>query len=179
MEVVALVDDITTIQEYSKFMIKELVKYVDTDFVLCTQWDAYILNPDAWDEAFLQYDYIGAPWWFQDGDIVGNGGFSLRSKRFLQVCSKLPLRNFHPEDLVLCRTYSNLLKSKGIRFAPESLATKFSREGNQKYGHRWQSELGFHDYEMTDISAWKGYDDLVKDPELKKIQFKEKYKGRF
>lgn len=135
-------------------MVKELVKYVDTDFVLCTQWDAYILNPEAWDEAFLEYDYIGAPWWFQDGNNVGNGGFSLRSKRFLQVCSELPLRNFHPEDLILCRTYSNLLESKGIKFAPEHLAAKFSREGNQKYGYCWQGELGFHDYEMTDISAW-------------------------
>lgn len=135
-------------------MIKDLHKYVDTDFAMCIQWDAFILNPDAWEEDFLSYDYIGAPWWFSDDRNVGNGGFSIRSRKFLEVASTLPLKNFNPEDLVLCRTYRNLLLERDIRFAPEALAAKFSREGNQKYGRTWKGEFGFHDFEMTDVSAW-------------------------
>lgn len=153
---------IKTIQEYSRFMIKELYNYVETPFALCTQWDAFVLNANAWTEEFLQYDYCGAPWWFQDHKNVGNGGFSLRSKKFLKVCSELPIKNFHPEDLVLCRTYRNLIESKGIRIAPEQLAARFSLEGNAKYNRKWNgSTFGFHDLEMTDISNWSGYNEFM------------------
>ncbi len=154
-------------------MIQELHKYVQTPFALCTQWDAFVLNADAWTEAFTQYDYCGAAWWFQDSKNVGNGGFSLRSEKFLKVCSELPIKNFHPEDLVLCRTYRSLLISRGCTFAPESLARQFSHEGNAKYGHLWQSQLGFHDFTMTDISQWEGYNELIKDEDLRKLQFRE------
>lgn len=146
------IEPLTSIQAVSKFMIQEMHKYVDTDFALCTQWDAFVLNHEAWTEEFLEYDYVGAPWWFNDEKNVGNGGFSLRSKRYMEETSKLPIRNFHPEDLVLCRTYRHLLY--GLQFCPESLASKFSLEGNVKYGYKWQSQFGFHDYAMTDISSW-------------------------
>lgn len=146
---------IGSIQEYSKFMIRDLYKYVDTDFVLCIQWDAWILDPDQWTDEYYNYDYTGAPWWFNDDRNVGNGAFSLRSKKFLEVCSELPIKNYHPEDLVLCRTYKNLLLKEGIKFAPEKLAHRFSHEGNQKYGRKWDNSFGYHDLEMTDISRWK------------------------
>lgn len=145
---------IGTIQDYSKFMIRELVNYVDTEYVLCVQWDAYLLNPDAWTDDYLQYDYVGAPWWFSDDRNVGNGGFSLRSAKFLREVSEMPARNYHPEDVVCCRLMNKYLTDKGIKFAPESVAHKFSHEGNQKYGRTWRNQFGFHDFEMTDISAW-------------------------
>lgn len=151
------VEPITRIQAYSKFMIKELHAYINTPFVLCTQHDAFVLSAKAWREEFLKYDYIGAPWWFNDANNVGNGGFSLRSKRFLEASSKLPLKNYHPEDLILCRTYKHLLTNSGIQWAPENTAAAFSLEGNAKYGPRWSGQFGFHDLEMTDISNWEGY----------------------
>jgi len=149
--------DINTIQDYSRFMIKDLTSYVDTDFALCIQWDGYILNPDAWTDEFLNYDYIGAPWWYDDNMNVGNGGFSLRSKKFLDVSSRLPIKNFNPEDLILCRTYRNLMEKEGITYAPESLAKRFSLEGNMKQGRIWTDQFGFHDFKQTDISNWKGF----------------------
>ena len=148
------IEPITTIQAYSRFMVKELVNYVTTSFVLCTQWDAFVLNHKAWEEEFLSYDYIGAPWWFNDKSNVGNGGFSLRSKNFLKASSELNIRNFHPEDLVVCRTYRNLMAKSGIKFAPDETASRFSIEGNARYGNKWNGQFGFHDFEMTDISAW-------------------------
>src|SRR5687768_5817660 len=72
---------LTTIEAYSQFVIKQLNQYVATPHVLLIQYDGFVLNPDAWQEAFLVYDYIGAPWLEEEGYIVGNGGFSLRSKR--------------------------------------------------------------------------------------------------
>ena len=87
------IDGVTTIkikpirskEEYSYFCIKELANYVDTSHCLLIQWDGYVINEDAWQECFLEYDYIGAPWNYFDGRNVGNGGFSLRSKKLLSI----------------------------------------------------------------------------------------------
>ncbi len=45
-------------------MIKRINSYVATPFALVIQYDGFILNPDAWRDEFLDYDYIGAPWNF-------------------------------------------------------------------------------------------------------------------
>jgi len=74
---------IGSIKKYSDFMIKELYKYIETDFALIIQHDGFVLNASAWSDSFLQYDYIGGPW-YHLGDLrVGNGGFSLRSKKLV------------------------------------------------------------------------------------------------
>jgi Hsp90 protein/Protein of unknown function (DUF5672)/Histidine kinase-, DNA gyrase B-, and HSP90-like ATPase len=147
---------IGTSEDYSKFMIKNVHEYVQTDYVLIIQWDGFILNPDAWDDTFLQYDYIGAPWDFTDRYNVGNGGFSLRSKRLLSILSHdKHITNFHPEDLQIGRAYREYLEAKGVRFAPDSIAARFSIEGNKRYGYKWNNEFGFHSYLLTDISNWK------------------------
>ena len=71
---------------YSEFVLKSLLPHVATSHVLLVQWDGYVINPAAWDPAFLECDYIGATWhWHDDGMRVGNGGFSLRSRRLLQA----------------------------------------------------------------------------------------------
>lgn len=144
-------------------MIKELHKYVNTPFVLCIQWDGFVLNANAWTDEFLNWDYCAPAWWFNDGGNVGGGGFSLRSKKFLEVASSIPFKNFNPEDLILCRTYRNLMESKGIKFAPEDLARRFGLEGNVKQGYKWTNQFGFHDIQMTDIRNWSGYVEFMKD----------------
>jgi len=78
---VVQVPTIKSKQEYSRFIIKELYKYFDTDYVLICQHDGYVLHGYCWDDAFYDYDYIGAPWIYEHGRNVGNGGFSLRSRR--------------------------------------------------------------------------------------------------
>lgn len=153
---VETIEPIDNIRAYSKFMIRKLVNYVSTPHVLCTQWDGFIVNHKAWSDDWLNYDYIGAPWWFNDSKTVGNGGFSLRSKRFLKAASNLPIKNFHPEDLVTCRTYRHLLSASGIQFAPENTAERFSLEGNATHHPRWNGQFGWHDSEMTDLSNYKG-----------------------
>lgn len=156
---------INSLKEYSHFMMKNLNDYIETDFVLVVQHDGFILNPKAWTEEFLEYDYIGAPWWYKDECNVGNGGFSLRSKKLQAMLQSDPIIfETYCEDHNICRTYGNYLKSKGIKFAPEDLASQFSIEGDlhgtgkEKYsGDVWTGEFGFHGLDKTDISKWDGY----------------------
>src|SRR5216117_3260560 len=51
-----------------------MVEYVRTSHALCIQWDSWVTDPSMWRDEFLQYDFIGAPWWYKDGKNVGNGG---------------------------------------------------------------------------------------------------------
>ncbi len=137
---------ITTKEQYSRFVIKELHKYIHTDFILMIQYDGFIINPEAWTDEFLKYDYIGAKWhWYHDGHNVGNGGFSLRSKRLMQALMDESINASsveYGEDTLICRTYRSLLENKyGIKFAPESLAERFSYERSDfTNGH----PFGFH-----------------------------------
>jgi hypothetical protein len=95
------------------------------------QWDSWIWDVSMWDDAFLDYDYIGAPWWYRDGKNVGNGGFSLvstRLKRFLRAHQHtLPCDTALDDDL-LCRKYRLTLENHGFVWAPESVAHRFAFE---------------------------------------------------
>lgn len=127
--------------EYSRFMLHELGRHLATDHVLCIQWDGYVLDPARWDPAFLDYDYIGAPWpHFDDGMRVGNGGFSLRSKRLVDACVTLPITD-EAEDVAICRTHRRRLEERyGLRFAPEEIARRFAYERLAPT----RGEFGFH-----------------------------------
>jgi hypothetical protein len=118
--------------DYSRFILKELVRHVATPFALVIQWDGYVVDAGAWLPEFLHYDYIGAKWpWHPDGFTVGNGGFSLRSRRMLEACAdpRLCLAPQLGEDVIVCRRYRRPLESEfGVRFAPESVAERFSHE---------------------------------------------------
>jgi hypothetical protein len=133
-------------EEYCRFLVKELHKHVRSSHCLIVQHDGYILNPDAWTDDFLKYDYIGAPWRRFDRHDVGNGGFSLRSKKFLRAGSKLDLEKYMPEDFVLCNENGDKLEGMGIKIAPKDVAEKFAIEHGV-----WSNEFGFHDFK-TDIS---------------------------
>jgi hypothetical protein len=132
-----LIDPITSIEDYSRFVMKSLAQYIDTQFALVTQWDGYVTNAAAWSEEFLAFDYVGAKW---SEDIVsgrgcppdrnvGNGGFSLRSDIFLGAGSDPKFIQTHPEDTHLCGAYRPYLEEAyGIRFASGSVADRFSFE---------------------------------------------------
>lgn len=128
--------------DYSRFLLRELIKHIRTDHVLIVQWDGFILSAADWDDAFLEFDYIGAPWpQFDDRWKVGNGGFSLRSRRLLEACLDRHFSPLHPEDLAICRTNRAMLEtSHGIRFADEWVARRFSYERERKMA----PTFGFH-----------------------------------
>lgn len=124
--------------DYSRFVIKQLADYITTDFVLLVQWDGYVIDANAWQDRFLDYDYIGALW--SDGQ-VGNGGFSLRSKRLLLAGQDACLVDCEPEDQALAIRYRELLEvSYGVCFAPPKVAAAFAYERVDSQ----QPTLGFH-----------------------------------
>ena len=77
------IDEFKNRKEAWDFTLFKLPYQVNTEFILFIQWDSWVLNPELWSDEFL-CDYIGAPWWYEDGFNVGNSGFSIRSKRLMQ-----------------------------------------------------------------------------------------------
>jgi len=136
-------EEIKSRHDYSFFMVNEFPKYIDTNFVLVINADGFIINPHKWTDVFLEYDYIGAPWPHEPhieitGNMrVGNGGFSLRSKKLIDMPLKLnlPERNKEidvwNEDLYYCRNYKKILEENGCKFAPLEVAKHFSHEGQE------------------------------------------------
>lgn len=105
----------------------DIPNLTDTSHFLNLEWDAGLLHPEVWDDRYLQYDYVGAPWWNYPPPRVGNGGFSLRSTRMMRyVSNNLPLTT--PEDTVLCRGYRPQLEAQGFVWAPDNPACYFSYE---------------------------------------------------
>ena len=127
---------------YSQFVLKELQPHIDTEYVLLIQWDGYVAHPDAWREEFLRCDYLGAKWSWHDGkESVGNGGFSLRSRKLLAALEDPRIRLSGPEDETICRTFRPLLEAEhGIVFGSEALADAFAFEASLPLGR----PFGFH-----------------------------------
>ena len=117
--------------------------------MLVVQHDGYVINPQMWTDEFLKYDYIGAPW---STGVVGNGGFSLRSKRCMQEVMRLGpfssgnlVNGYVNEDGVICVGLRDKMEKIGVRVAPTSLAAKFSFERNENF--RIDNTFGFHGYD--------------------------------
>ena len=152
---------------YSKLIIEDLHKYFETSYCLVIQSDSFVVNSDLWKDVFLKYDYIGAPWSEKvktDSNLildmkenpVGNGGFSLRSRKLVEITSKIdfdslkfPIKN---EDVIICHyLYKEMLKN-GIRFAPPEIASQFSMENEHHlYGQDVNTVFGFHGKHLRDF----------------------------
>lgn len=138
---VVQIPPLLSVRAYSEFVLVRLADFIETSHCLVTQWDGHVLDPSCWDPAFLDYDFIGASWpQFKDGFDVGNGGFSLRSKRLLHACQSPLFVSAEAEDLMIGRTNRAFLEEQGIRFAPRELADRFSAE---RAGDPLRS-FGFH-----------------------------------
>jgi hypothetical protein len=148
--------------QYNDHVLK-LIEHTSNEYVLLIQDDGHIVNPNLWDDNFLKYDYIGAPWPFEESWIslqseqqrdymkqnfqknrVGNGGFSLRSRKFLEFSSQYKSCDGHGEDSFLCtRKYEDAIEY-GIKFAPFELAIKFSYENPCiEFGTSWNTSIVF------------------------------------
>lgn len=148
---VVKIDSIVSSSQYSNFVLKELYKYVDTEYVLISQWDGFIINFDKWSDNFFEYDYIGAHWWWKHDSIYGgNGGFSLRSKRLLDKTKDLEYDESIPEDEFICVKNLNNLINQGIKFASKDVSRLFSVENEL-----CTDSFGFHSYSTQNIGLAK------------------------
>lgn len=130
-------------KEYSRFIIKELYKFIKTKYLLIIQNDGWILDSNQWDNRFLKYDYIGSKWGYPKGERnIGNGGFSLRTSKLQKILGTddfiIPTEQ---EDDCICRLYGKYLEEKyDIKFATEKVADKFAYELHAPS----QYTFGFH-----------------------------------
>lgn len=149
---------------YNRFVLGKLHEYVDTPFCLVVQADGFVLDPDCWSPEFLEYDYIGAPWREQvfmqpgnrvlalDRNRVGNGGFSLRSRKLLRTAARIDFDALtfpsKSEDIVICHYLYDEMRAQGILFAPLEVAARFSIEspGADQY-----SVFGFHGKHLRSV----------------------------
>ena len=195
---------IKTTKDYSDLLLTGLRQYVAGTHVLIIQWDSFILHPELWTHDFLQYDYIGAVWPHHPDTPVGNGGFSLRSVKLLEVLESPAISKRHPEDFCICDDNKVTLENQfGIRFAPTGVAEQFAVERTS-----WHPAFGFHGFfnfgralspeelsaflDLLPVSYLGGFDtyDLIdyliesKNTALaqriwKQVQFKWRYRKRY
>jgi len=138
------ISPLRSIGDYSRFVLQELVTHIETSHALIVQWDGFVTHPALWQPDFLACDYIGPPWFKKDQiGAVGNGGFSLRSRKLLAATATLPYDGHSPEDRVICIDHRALLESRhAIRFAPPELARRFGVEQGPRV-----DAFGFHGIE--------------------------------
>lgn len=138
--------------QYSWFVMYSLHNFIDTDYVLIVQDDGWVLNGKNLTEDYYQYDYIGSithcaltkeqfhySWSWTKIDepmhVIQNGGFSFRSKKFLEAPGKhgimhstFNVQPFCNEDVQLSGFLRNNLEAIGMKYAPIEVSKRFSAE---------------------------------------------------
>ena len=140
-------------EEFTNFVALKYADMFDSEFMINFHCDAFIINPNSWKDSFLNYDYIGAP--FDAGGLrdpcSGNGGFSLRSKKFCiefrDLFMNLP-QDYKtlPEDFLCCHILREDLKLKGIKFAPFEVASQFATEHLAYKDKDFYESFGMHEF---------------------------------
>lgn len=145
--------------------IGKLYQRIDTDYVMYVHPDGWAIRSGI--EPFMgKYDFIGAPFLSDQGDwitkalglkinMVGNGGFSLRSKKMFEMGAYyynrmykfLPDRFLLYEDFFFTCVLPSYEKQyrRNIHIAPADVAATFSLEfNNDLYEKVGGVPLGFH-----------------------------------
>lgn len=158
---------------YSIFMLTRFHEYIDTPNVLIVQRDGWILNPESFDPAWLELDYIGPL--FIQYDKCGSGGFSLRSKRIMEymayITPKWDGTQKGAEKVQKTLSYYedgqislSEVKNK-FRIATEEQAARFAQGGNRNPKYFRERPFGFHrTFQTIDFNTGRvDSSDLTKD----------------
>lgn len=135
------------------FYYNEAAQAATTSHVLMYQWDAGVRDVSCWTDDFLAYDYIGAPWPGKRGDqwepqpglSVGNGGFTLMSKKLCDhLYEKRGVYGINSDHTLSCARRGDIERAIGAKWAPEDVAFQFAFEhGNA--AERAAPSFGYHD----------------------------------
>jgi len=159
--------------DYCNLVVKKINNFIDTDYLINIQYDGFAVNNFHWSNRFLNYDFIGPLISTNHGPVTkglldagtsisknfahlkdwrtGGGGFSLKSKKFLEICNKYDeIQSFMDtnkdgviwfcDDIALSYFYQPFLKSKGMKYGSLSDSLNFAVEIATGYDH----SLGFH-----------------------------------
>lgn len=153
---------IRNIDDWNYKVVYELWQYVFTSHAILIHPDGYIIHPEIWNNDWLYYDYIGAPWplpndsySYRDGlgNIIRVGNsVSLRSKKLMTYPKlydftwKSYFGNTN-EDGFLCVHNRKKLEDLGCKFAPLDVAKHFSKE-HELPENQGLSTFAFHTVEQ-------------------------------
>ena len=154
-------------------LVEQLHARFTTQYVLTIQDDGFPLRPGI--EDFVgKWDYIGAPWvrhvtyydLYPYKYCVGNGGFSLRSKRLCETASRIYKKWFSHlpywwylmgDDTFYCKTlrfwFRNAMRE--MKWPSPEEASRFSIENNDTFLPT-EAPLGFHAAGFTKYQKWIG-----------------------
>lgn len=137
--------DSKTHQDSSRFTYELLPQLIETKYCLMIHDDGFVINPHLWTDEFLKYDYIGAPWKnLGQRNRVGNGGFVLRSNRFIQLTRNIRYLGTH-DDTEQTNDYYDYYTRCGCKYAPLEVAMKFSLESKiPECEYNLDKCFGFH-----------------------------------
>jgi hypothetical protein len=100
---------------------------------------------------------------------VGNGGFSLRSRRLVDALQAMHTPVTHPEDHCICDRYRPQLERDGVRFAPLEIATGFSWEAAEPATPTFGFHAFFNFHRVLDETALLAYFDLCDEAVLHSV----------
>lgn len=142
-----------TYDEYNTWCLHNLSDYVDTDYCILFQDDGFPLNPEHWRDEFLEYDYVGAPITENMNipykeEMIGGGGFTLRSKRLIEFTKSIPRPNqygmFLNEDTTIVVEYRDKIVELGMKICPREIAKYFSLQNPIYQDITLYNTFGFH-----------------------------------
>ncbi len=155
------------VADMADFLLTGLHDYIKTDVAIVVHDDGYALNRANWADEFLDFDFIGAPWprhfsWVKPDRRVGNGGFSLRSSRWLKRASELyRLPRGESEDMYVSIKHLDHFIHADCRIAPVDVALRWSFEHTIEEFPNWK---------MLDSFGWHGRTKEL--PERKHLKLK-------
>lgn len=151
-----------SIDEWNRAVVFDLGGYIETKFALLIHPDGYVVEPDAWRNEFLAYDFIGAPFPlptdnFSYRDVngviqrVGNS-VSIRSKKLLDLPKKIEMEwksfhGFYNEDGYISVNMRHVFETHGCAFAPLEVAKYFSGEHKTPENRDVKKTFCFHKFE--------------------------------
>ena len=160
-------------KEYNKLLLTE--KFWNNfvgEKLLIYQSDSIIFHNNI--NQFLEYDYVGALWKRKYNNLtkVGNGGFSLRSKKIMLEClNKVKKINYsYNEDMWYTQ---QMIKLKIGKLADEQIAKMFSQEyiksENPLGGHKyWLANKEFHNVRLVNKKIEEKKERVIEDKNIKK-----------
>ena len=158
---------INNIDDFNYFMFLELGSYIQTSYCLYIQDHAKILDYTLWNDEWLQYSYIGAPWAIvpnaymaNDGtrSRVGNGGFSLRKSDVMNIPKEnhwylREEQGWKNEDGQINCYWKKEFLDLGVKYAPIEVAVHFSFETPMLENYNVKS-FGYH----RNLPPWGKYE---------------------
>lgn len=132
---------------------KTMGAFLRTGYMLNIEPDGFPLHPERWSDDFFSWDYVGAPWgpgiFNSHVGRVGNGGCTLRSRKFIDAVKGLEYpKGFEWGDQWWTRIphVHKAVVDAGCKYAPIDVAIRFAYEGPVPEFPVWLHEwsFGFH-----------------------------------